>query len=402
MLAWLLLSFLVEAMLTGQGALAAARLSAGNLFQAFALTWIYRRSVGDSWAPRTPHELLALMRAAFVAAALALLVGAAPGVNVFQADPVVWWWLPRSGVYSFVTGMTVLVLLNRSPDWSILRQRPWVIAALSVANPLGVALAYSNPSEPRSWVILVPAVWAGMVLRPWGAALSTLLVGVCASAYTLLPHNQFGYGGALPPATLMDLLIISGCYITQLLAMLREEAHQRAGMLNSMFQGMTDGMVVFDDRETAIVQHNASAVRLFGMDPTLARALALGGAAGCPFNRRNPDALPGPVVLRDPARGAGVPMRVLLRNQGTPESGTVLEVTGRQLLLDSVPQTLLLSTTSPRNSIGSTSSSTSPVGSPTTYVARCRASPAGSSSAARRRASSWRDSARTCRPSREC
>ena len=78
---------------------------------------------------------------------------------------------------------------------------------------------------------------------------------------TYLPENQFGYGGILPAASIVDLLVIASTAFMLLLALMREqrgaliaeldrkgaESEAQRQVLETVFESMKDGVVIVDD-----------------------------------------------------------------------------------------------------------------------------------------------------------
>lgn len=346
-------TFAVQAVLTGQPVLTAARLSTGNLLQSLLLVVLYRRFVSGTWAPRHGRHLIGLLCAATVAAASVLLIGSAPGVSVWTSPPEVWgWWVLRNLATCFVGGC-LSVLFDRRPDLSALRRKPHLVLGLSLASVACLAIAFSDPTQPLSWVMLVPAVWAGMALRLWGAAFASLMIGFGAAALALLPGNQFGYGHSLlPPACQMDLLVAVAAFIALLLAMYREQsaeltvqvtqqreaAQEQAHMFATIFQSLNDGIVILDDRGR-ITRYNPAAAKLLSSDAATLFARDWVGRIG--LHRLDGS------VIEATALGAlrqGIlpaTRRVLVRNDRTPCGGTTLEVSSTAVDVYGEGQTLL-------------------------------------------------------------
>jgi signal transduction histidine kinase len=145
--------------------------------------------------------------------------------------------------------------------------------------PLGAAclwITYLDPELPLTWFLLVPAVVAGTVLTVRGAALYALYVALGGALATLHPINQFDYRGVLPGSVVIDLLLTASTFITLQLAIIRDQraaamaeleqarasAHDQAVLLRTVFETMSDGLVVLDDH--GVVLHNAAARQLVG------------------------------------------------------------------------------------------------------------------------------------------
>lgn len=228
------------------------------------------------WVPQTPGDLAALLFAALSSSAVVGLAGGFPFVDPSDIwSPVLSWWVLRNTVFCFVAGATFLVIFLRPRD-TVLPRSPavnWVpLVLVSVVCVYG---AY-HPGLPLSWLILVPSVWGGLTLTMRGAAYLSLSVALLAAAMTFLPGSRFGYDGALPPSSIIDLLVTANAAFTLLLVLLREqrdsliaeldhkrgESEDRRQLLETVFEAMSDGVMIAD--QEGISFFNAAARTLIG------------------------------------------------------------------------------------------------------------------------------------------
>jgi PAS domain-containing protein len=158
---------------------------------------------------------------------------------------------------------------------------------------------------PLSWFLLIPAVWAGVMLTPYGAAVHALMQSLAAGVLALTAADKFTYEGVLPSSLIVDLLLTASTFITLQLALLRDEreraiiaeraqrreADAHSTLLGQVFDSMTDGMLLFSG-DGELVRYNPAARQLLGR-PLPARAPG-GWAAGrhttVVWERRRPGA----------------------------------------------------------------------------------------------------------------
>ena len=231
----------------------------------------------SSWQIHEQRDNVRLLVVAFVCGALVVLVGGYPNLDVGQFDRLTLWWVIRDLVYTYVAGSTFLLLFyaeRRHPEDPVPR---WAVPVLVPTAAACLWLTYLDPNLPVSWALLLPAIMAGSVLAPRGAALYSLSVAVGAAVATLFPVNQFGYRGVLPGSVIIDLLLTACTFVTVNLALVRAQrvavtvqldeqrrtAENQASLLQRVFESMTDGLVVID-QDLRVRMHNTAAIRLIG------------------------------------------------------------------------------------------------------------------------------------------
>ncbi len=244
------------------------------------------------WAPTTAVAHVGLLASAVLAGTVVVLVGGFPYVEVGTFERMQLWWVIRNTVYAYVGGVTFLFLF--APRRPAAQRAPrWAVALLV---PLGAAclyVTYSDPGLPLTWFLLLPAIVAGSMLTPRGAAAYALGVAIGAALATFDPINQFGYEGFLPGSLIIDLLLTASTFITLQLAILRDQrstatqeldrqtrsAQEQAALLATVFDSMSDGLVVMDERRR-VVMHNTAARQLLGRRIPLGQELDLSSHLG--------------------------------------------------------------------------------------------------------------------------
>ncbi len=254
----------------------------GGAVLMLALYSWYQR--GRGWAPTDAASNLALLATAVLATTVVALLGGMPNLELGEVDRLTLWWIIRGTVYAYVGGVTFLCAFyadgpfvgDRAPRW-----------ALALLVPVGVGciwLTYLDPELPLTWFLLLPALVAGSILTPRGAAIYALFIALISALATLHPINQFGYDGFIPGSIVIDLLLTASTFITIHLAVLQDQrmnaihqleaeredaesdraaAEDEAAMLERVYQTMNDGLIVMEHGRR-VVFHNDAARRLLG------------------------------------------------------------------------------------------------------------------------------------------
>ena len=137
---------------------------------------------------------------------------------------------------------------------------------------------------PLSWLLMIPCVWGGLTLTIRGTAYLSLTVALCAAGMTYLPQNQFDYHGILPPASIVDLLVIASVSFAFLLTLMRDqrarliieldgkraESEAQRTLLERVFDSMNDGVMIANEG-SGVTKYNPAARRLLGRPIPLGR-----------------------------------------------------------------------------------------------------------------------------------
>jgi signal transduction histidine kinase len=277
-LAFMVLVFVVTAVVLGNGLVHSVWLALVGAAQPLLMAWLYRRRLNhNGWAPESPHDVAALLFSAIGSSLLLALVNGFPSLHpsAFGTE-VLWWWVLRNTVFCFVGGVTFMVIFYGRRQGA-LPATPWFNrVALLVAAVACVYGSYHDPSLPLSWLLIIPSIWGGLTLTVRGTAFLALTVALAAASMSYLPQNQFGYKGLLPASSIMDLLVIASTAFTLLLTLMREqrgaliteldrkgaESENQRRMLETVFDSMTDGVVIVDNSRVSM--YNAAARQLLG------------------------------------------------------------------------------------------------------------------------------------------
>jgi signal transduction histidine kinase len=238
---------------------------------------VARVKESPTWQITEQRDNVRLFVVAFVCGVLVALLGGYPNLDIGQFDRLTAWWIIRDLVYTYIAGSTFLLLFYAERRHPTDPTPAWAVPVLVPAGAVCLWLTYLDPNLPVSWALLLPAITAGSVLAPRGAAIYSITVAVGAAVATLFPVNQFGYEGTLPGSVIIDLLLTACTFVTVHLALLRAQrvavtaqldeqrrsAEGQASLLSRVFESMTDGLVVFDQR-LRVRMHNTAALRLIG------------------------------------------------------------------------------------------------------------------------------------------
>ncbi len=276
-LAAMVLIYTVTAILMGYHPALSLWLALCGAAQPLVMAAIYRSQLRHrSWAPESPRDLAALFFAAMGSSLALGLIGGYPTLDAGEPSKVLLWWVLRNGVFCFVGGVTFMVMFYGRRS-SVLPASSWANrVGLLITSVLCVYGTYYDPSLPLSWLLIIPSVWGGLTLTVRGTAYLALTVALIAASMTYLPENQFGYTGLLPAASIVDLLVIASTAFALLLALMREqrgrliqeldrkgaESESQRQLLETVFDSMSDGVVVLDDSQ--VTMYNNAARQLLG------------------------------------------------------------------------------------------------------------------------------------------
>ena len=350
---------LVTAAAMGMALPEAAWLGVTGAAQPLAMVWLYGRyRQGRSLVPDTPQDVAALLISAAATSLAVGLLGGYPMLSVGQVNEVLLWWALRNTVWCFV-GAVMLLILFLSERSTVLHPSPWSnrLGLLTTAL-LCVFGTYQDPSLPLSWLLIVPCVWGGLTLTLRGTAWLLMVISLIAAGLTYLPQNQFGYDGVLPASSIVDLLVIASATFALILTLLREqrgrlilELDRRAAdaessreLLEAVFDSMSDGVVVLNDRQVRrsnpAARHLVDRLPLPGTQPAEDWVASLG--------LQTPEAQPVDAALlrealygRDgtPQDAPGSPVEVVVDHGG---ESRVLEVSSRQVGREDDPSAVVL------------------------------------------------------------
>ncbi len=277
-LAFMVIVFVVTAVVLGNGLLPSVWLAVVGALQPLMMAALYRSQLSHpGWAPESPRDIAALLFSAIGSSILLALVGGFPTLDPSAyGTEVLWWWVLRNVVFCFVGGVTFMVIFYGRRHGALPPSPMFNRVGLLIAAVACVYGSYHDPSLPLSWLLIIPSIWGGLTLTVRGTAYLALTVALAAASMSYLPQNQFGYKGLLPASSIMDLLVIASAAFTLLLTLMREqrgaliaeldrkgaESENQRRMLETVFDSMSDGVVIVDDARVSM--YNAAARQLLG------------------------------------------------------------------------------------------------------------------------------------------
>lgn len=271
--------FAVTSVVLGNGVMTSVWMALIGAGQPWLMAALYRRLLSyNGWAPQTPRDVAALLFSALGSSVLLAVLGGFPTLDLNDLHTeVLWWWVLRNTVFCFVGGMTFMVIFYGGRRGALPASSWMNRVGLLIVASLCVYGSYYDPNLPLSWLLIIPSVWGGLTLTVRGTAFLALTVALLAASMIYLPQNQkFGYEGLMPASTIMDLLVIISTAFMLLLTLMREqrgaliieldrkgaESETQRRMLETVFDSMSDGVVIVDDARVSM--YNAAARQLLG------------------------------------------------------------------------------------------------------------------------------------------
>ena len=211
-----------------------AWIAVANVGGGVLMAVLYARISGvPGWAPTTAWSNVALLLAGLGASVFVVLLAGFPNLELGELDRLAVWWTVRDLAYAYIGGVTLLFVFFAERRHHALPAPRWAVALLVPLGAACVGITYSDPELPLTWFLLLPAVVAGSILTPRGAAGYSLFVAVLTALAALHPINQFGYNGLFPGSVIIDLLLTASTFITIHLAILRAQRVEAAEELEA-------------------------------------------------------------------------------------------------------------------------------------------------------------------------
>lgn len=258
--------------------LVSARVSATTLVQAGVTLTFYRWRIGDdNLTPHRPSDIVDLWLASVVGALVVIPLGPAPGVWLTSTSYELFWWTALSTAYVFVGSACIQLLVQRRPRTEAIPTRLMdvYVQLLVTGICLGVVFAFND--LPLTWIVMLPAIWAGLSLGPWTSAAYSLTGTLAVVMAQAIP----GADGAsdLSNILLLESLMAAFVFVVLLLSLVRDqrahlagevirrrqEALDQAGLLGTVFESINEALVLMDT-EGVVQLHNAAAVQILGRE----------------------------------------------------------------------------------------------------------------------------------------
>ncbi|MDY0873174.1 MASE1 domain-containing protein [Dongia rigui] len=159
----------------------------GNALEAVAGATFLRWGKIASFRFSDLRDILAFTLAGLLAPVVGATVGAATvSLTARQSFPDAWplWWVgDASGVLVFTPA--VLTVLQNWRKWRRVETARWIEVACLVALSVVTAHLVFTGRYPFDFLLLLPVLWAALRFETLGAALTSLLIALTASHYTL-------------------------------------------------------------------------------------------------------------------------------------------------------------------------------------------------------------------------
>lgn len=275
--------------LAGLPGLNALAVAVGSAVAAIVMAAVYRHGLANrtSWAPRRPGDLLWLFLGAAAAAFIAAILGASPyrrpflltvmdaisgtgPATISTADlvsvPIL---ATRIFVWTGLGGLTVLMFWWHGVQ-RVLPRRALPLRLLPlVLGPSCLSVVYLSQDHPWLFLPLLASLVAGLIYTPYDATSYTVGVSLVAATCGIVVGGLTYDDPTLPDGALLDVVLTVSGYQTMLVVFFRDQfarvmcrlqqneadARSQARLLDTIFQSMSDGMAIIDDRLN-ITMHN--------------------------------------------------------------------------------------------------------------------------------------------------
>ncbi len=259
----------------------AARVGVATILQAVVTLAFYRWRIGDdNLTPHRPSDIVSLAEACIVGALVVLPLGPAPGLSLSSSTFELFWWVGLSTAYMFVGSACVMLLITRQPRTEAIPTRLFDVYVNLVVTTVSLGVVFAFSDLPLTWIVLLPAVWAGLTMGPWTSAAYSLTGTLAVVTAQTIPAASRSYNDSdLSNILLLDSLMTAFVFIVLLLSLVRDqraylanevvrrrqEAMDQAGLLGTVFESINEALVLMDT--LGVVQlHNAAAVHILGRD----------------------------------------------------------------------------------------------------------------------------------------
>lgn len=259
----------------GRGPFETLPIGIGASAYALALAAWYRRRY-DTWCPTDARHALGFFGYGFATAPVGLLFGGfheCPPETLLSDPRLAFVAVIRAGVATSVAIASAMVWYFAPPAASQLGAKPLIplIVAGSVLGPRIIAQA---PSSPVAWMVALGPLCASMMLTPRSVASLVFLMSAIGPFHDY-PWYAPGALSWFPPKLFIDLLMGFTPMAATVVASARDRnarmaaqtasqvraAQEQGGLMSTVFQSMSDGLVL-SDRQGEVALSNEAAHRL--------------------------------------------------------------------------------------------------------------------------------------------
>lgn len=278
-LALALTTYVVTLVVFGLGWLPALRYSTAAVVQAVATLAFYRWRIGDdNLTPHRPSDIVALLQASIAGVLVVIPIGPTPGIWLDSTGFDVFAWGALSTAYMFVGSACVMLLVQRRPRTEAIPTRLFDVYVQLLVTAVSLGLVFTFDEQPLTWIVLLPAVWAGLTMGPWTSAAYSLtgtLAVIAAQSIAAVTSGSVDLGDIV----MLDCLMGAFVFVVLLLSLVRDqraylanevvrrrqEAVDQAGLLGTVFESINEALVLMDTAGDVRL-HNAAAVQILGRD----------------------------------------------------------------------------------------------------------------------------------------
>ncbi len=261
-----------------------SRVAAVTVVQAGVTLALYRWRIGDdNLAPHRPSDIVDLFAASLVGALVVIPFGPASGLSLSSSSFELFWWTVLSTAYVFVGSACLLLLVQRRPREEAIPTRVMDVYLQLLVTGVCLGVVFTFDGLPLTWIVMLPAIWAGFTLGPWTSAAYSLTGTLAVVTAQAIPEAGMGYGiPELSRVLLLDSLMTAFVFVVLLLSLMRDqrahlagevvhrrqEAVDQAGLLGTVFESINEALVL-TDLQGEVQLHNAAAVSILGPEKLL-------------------------------------------------------------------------------------------------------------------------------------
>ena len=206
------------------------RVAAVTIVQAGVTLALYRWRIGDdNLTPHRPSDIVDLLAASLVGALVVIPLGPAPGLGLTSGSFELFWWTLISTAYVFVGGACLLLLVQRRPREEAIPTRVMDVYLQLLVTGVCLGVVFTFDGLPLTWIVMLPAIWAGMSLGPWTSAAYSTTGALAVVTAQAIPDARRTTGVSELSGSLLDRLMTAFVFVVLLLSLLRDQRAHLAG-----------------------------------------------------------------------------------------------------------------------------------------------------------------------------
>jgi signal transduction histidine kinase len=173
-----------------------------------------------------------------------------------------------------------MLLVQRHPRTEAIPTRLLDVYAQLLVTAICLGVVFTFDDLPLTWIVLLPAIWAGLTMGPWTSAAYALTGTLAVVIAQAVPATYRGNGVTdLSSILLLDSLMTAFVFVVLLLSLVRDqrahlanevierrqEAINQARLLGTVFESINEALVLMDTAGT-VQLHNAAAREVLGRE----------------------------------------------------------------------------------------------------------------------------------------